>query len=146
MSAPEVAQASAGAIAAALAPALATYSGSVASVLQGQAALEAQLRGVLSELAGAQGGHDAAGATARMGEGAGRVEALRRRVEGVGGVMARVQGRLERLQQAVTQAELRDREAQRSAAAAAAAAAAATTAAAEQQPQQTQQTEEQQQK
>jgi hypothetical protein len=127
---PDVAQASAGAIAAALGPVLATYSGSVASVLQGQAALEAQLRGVLGELAGAQGGHDAAGATARMGEGAARVEALRRRVEGVGGVMARGQGRLERLQHTITQAELRDREAQRSAAAAAAAAAAAVSKAA----------------
>jgi CII-binding regulator of phage lambda lysogenization HflD len=132
----DAAGASAAAVAASLAPVLATYSGSVASVLQGQAALEAQLRGVLAELAGAQGGGDAAGASARMGEYAGRLEALRRRLEGVGGVMARVQGRLERLQQTVTQVELREREAQRSAAAASKAAALEAAGQQEQQQQQ----------
>ena len=113
-----------------LTPLLATYQHSVGGVLAGQASLEGKLTSLLAALKEAQGLHSEGG-SAQMREYAGRVEALRHRLDGVAGVMGRVQGRLERLQATVTKVEIRDLEAQRSGAAAAAAAAAAATAAAE---------------
>ena len=107
------------AVSSSIAPVLVAYNSSVASVLEAQASLESRLKAVLAELASAQASHSA-GSSAEIVAYAGRVEALRRKLEGVESVMSRVQGRLQGLQTAVTAVELREIEdAKRSAAAAA---------------------------
>ena len=104
----EAAAAAAAAVVSSIAPILASYNASVDGVLAGHAALEGRLRAVLAELAAAQAAHSAP-ATAQLADYAGRVEALRRRLEGVAAVMGRVQGRLAGLQGAITNVELKDR-------------------------------------
>lgn len=116
-----------------LAPLVASYSSGVDAVLASQAALQARLKGLLegarrarararaprrtaphappfarsplSELAAAQAAHSDA-PEAEMVACAAKVEALRKRLEHVAYTMARVQVRLDSLQDAVTKFEL----------------------------------------
>jgi hypothetical protein len=88
-----------------LQPLLEAYTDSLAAAQASQQQLHARLNAVLQTLRDAQVSSDEA-EVARMSGAAARVEVLRKQLEGVAELMARVQARLENLQRAVTAKEL----------------------------------------
>jgi hypothetical protein len=92
------------ALASALSPLISAYAAQLAAARASQTSLQAKLSAVLQELRASQASADD-GEVAKMGAAAARVEALRRRLEGVAGLMGKVSARLEGLQGAVTRKE-----------------------------------------